>query len=699
MDVKLIEIVAPAGNAKSLEAAIEAGADSVYLGLKGFGARRRAQNFYLEELLEYIDYAHIKGVRLFLTLNTLMKDQEIEALYTNLKTIYERGIDAFIVQDIGVKNFLSQNFPEIEVHASTQTTAKNVADVRFLEKSGFKRVVLARENSIEDIIEIKKKCLAELEVFVSGAMCVCYSGKCYMSSFIGGRSGNRGLCAQPCRKIYTSEKEKGYLLSPKDQLFGVNEINLLRDAGVDSIKIEGRMKDEKYVYETVKYYRNLVDGIYGEAKTERIFNRGYSNGYFYGKNKTIINKEYSFDFGFLTALPLQNGKIKLLENLKCGDGITFSDKNKNVLSGTYVSKIVNNENEKIKEAFKGEEVFIGSIPKGCVEIYKNFDKKLNDDIEKEMNEYRKKCQIDIKLNIEAGKRAYIYAKAGNIETELITVMPEIAKKPMDIEYIGKKISEIGETAFIVKNIDIKYDGISFLPISLLKEMRNSLLEDLTKKIVVSFRRKKDTKAQIIEKNKLKDEIIESRLEITATCKTKIQEKKLLEIGVKVYTNEVIKSFGEVENVEKSVLDWTMNGFNSYTMEFYSKVKNIKTVYLSPELSFEDIKNIKMFGLKKGIVVYGNMKVMTIKEEILKDREKISNEEGDRFFIKKSEIGETEVYIERPLKVNKMILKNLEIDEVRFDFIDENPKDIENIIEEFKSGMQNQNIYNYEKGVL
>lgn len=699
MDVKLIEIVAPAGNAKSLEAAIEAGADSVYLGLKGFGARRRAQNFYLEELLEYIDYAHIKGVRLFLTLNTLMKDQEIEALYTNLKTIYERGIDAFIVQDIGVKNFLSQNFPEIEVHASTQTTAKNVADVRFLEKSGFKRVVLARENSIEDIIEIKKKCLAELEVFVSGAMCVCYSGKCYMSSFIGGRSGNRGLCAQPCRKIYTSEKEKGYLLSPKDQLFGVNEINLLRDAGVDSIKIEGRMKDEKYVYETVKYYRNLVDGIYGEAKTERIFNRGYSNGYFYGKNKTIINKEYSFDFGFLTALPLQNGKIKLLENLKCGDGITFSDKNKNVLSGTYVSKIVNNENEKIKEAFKGEEVFIGSIPKGCVEIYKNFDKKLNDDIEKEMNEYRKKCQIDIKLNIEAGKRAYIYAKAGNIETELITVMPEIAKKPMDIEYIGKKISEIGETAFIVKNIDIKYDGISFLPISLLKEMRNSLLEDLTKKIVVSFRRKKDTKAQIIEKNKLKDEIIESRLEITATCKTKIQEKKLLEIGVKVYTNEVIKSFGEVENVEKSVLDWTMNGFNSYTMEFYSKVKNIKTVYLSPELSFEDIKNIKMFGLKKGIVVYGNMKVMTIKEEILKDREKISNEEGDRFFIKKSEIGETEVYIERPLKVNKMILKNLEIDEVRFDFIDENPEDIENIIEEFKSGMQNQNIYNYEKGVL
>ena len=173
----------------------------------------------------------------------------------------------------------------------------------------------------------------------------------------------------------------------------------------------------------------------------------------------------------------------------------------------------------------------------------------------------------------------------------------------------------------------------------------------------------------------------------------------MEIGVKVYTNEVIKSFGEVENVEKSVLDWTMNGFNSYTMEFYSKVKNIKTVYLSPELSFEDIKNIKMFGLKKGIVVYGNMKVMTIKEEILKDREKISNEEGDRFFIKKSEIGETEVYIERPLKVNKMILKNLEIDEVRFDFIDENPEDIENIIEEFKSGMQNQNIYNYEKGVL
>ena len=214
-----MKIVGPAGNFEKLDAAIKAGANEVFLGLKGFGARRNNDNFNMQDLLDGIDYAHKKGVRVLLALNTIMKDMEIKSVYKNFKPIYEHGVDAVIVQDFGLIKFLKANFPNLCLHGSTQMTVSNYKEANFLKDLGLSRVVLARELSFEEIKEIRENTDIELEVFVSGSMCISYSGNCYVSSFIGGRSGNRGMCAYTCRKKFKDEEGKlSYFLSPNDQL-------------------------------------------------------------------------------------------------------------------------------------------------------------------------------------------------------------------------------------------------------------------------------------------------------------------------------------------------------------------------------------------------------------------------------------------------------------------------------------------------
>lgn len=702
MDVKVMEIVAPAGSAKALEAAIAAGADAVYLGLKGFGARRRAQNFLMDELLEYIDYAHIRGVRVFLTLNTLMKDIEIESLYSNIKGLYERGIDSFIVQDLGLFEFLKKNFQDIDIHASTQMSAKNGKEAEFLRVNGFKRVVLARELSFDLIEKVRKESSIELEVFVSGAMCVSYSGKCYMSSFIGGRSGNRGLCAQPCRKSYKSEKESGYFLSPKDQLLGEKEIKKLMEIGVNSIKIEGRMKDEKYVYETVKYYRNLIDGLNIKSGTEKLFNRGYEKGYFYGKNKNLINREYSFDFGFPAGKITQSGKVKLTDSIICGDGITYIDKEKNVISGEYVSRIINSNGEKVKESESEKEVLLGTIPEGTVEIYKTYDKRVNDAIESDMKKAKRRSGITAKLEINIGEKPILTLRRGllsiNVEGETLT---EEAKKPMDTYKIKEKLSEMGETEFFLSDAEILYDGKAFISFTSLKELRNEGIESLKKEIIEKSRRRKDEKGRFTDKagNRENSEYI-----VAALARNKEQEEILKKVGIeKIYRNysekNIAESLDEIEKENIKAVDWTMNIFNSYTYSFYKKFKNIETVYLSPELSYNEIGEINSYGKIKGAVVYGKMRVMKIESDILEDGTVIKNEERDSYKVVINSLGNSEIYMEKPLIADVDKLLDAGVGEIRFDFTDETDEEIENIVRDVLSGMIEKSEYNYEKGVF
>ncbi len=256
---KDFELLAPAGSLEILKGVIESGADAVYVGGSMFGARAYANNFTEEELLEAIDFAHLRGVKVYLTVNTLIKNSEFSKLYDYLLVYYKRGLDAVIVQDIGVVKAIHEYFPSMEIHTSTQMTVTGADGVRFLSQFGVTRVVMAREVSLAEMKRIHEETGMELEAFVHGALCYSYSGQCLFSSILGGRSGNRGRCAQPCRLPYTVEGKKDeYILSLKD-MCGIKALDKLRDAGVYSLKIEGRMKQLEYACGVVKYYRSYID--------------------------------------------------------------------------------------------------------------------------------------------------------------------------------------------------------------------------------------------------------------------------------------------------------------------------------------------------------------------------------------------------------------------------------------------------------
>jgi putative protease len=287
---KDFELLAPAGSLEILKGVIESGADAVYVGGSMFGARAYANNFTEEELLEAIDFAHLRGVKVYLTVNTLIKNSEFSKLYDYLLVYYKRGLDAVIVQDIGVVKAIHEYFPSLEIHTSTQMTVTGADGVRFLSQFGVTRVVMAREVSLAEMKRIHEETGMELEAFVHGALCYSYSGQCLFSSILGGRSGNRGRCAQPCRLPYTVEGKKDeYILSLKD-MCGIKALDKLHDAGVYSLKIEGRMKQLEYACGVVKYYRSYIDSKkpVSDADYDRIKelgNRcGFTDRYYFDHN-------------------------------------------------------------------------------------------------------------------------------------------------------------------------------------------------------------------------------------------------------------------------------------------------------------------------------------------------------------------------------------------------------------------------------
>jgi putative protease len=282
------ELLAPAGSPEILRAVIAAGADAVYVGGRSFGARAYADNFSEEALTESIDFAHLYGKKVYLTVNTLIKNQEMDKLYDYLLPYYERGLDAVLVQDLGAMRFIRENFPDLPVHTSTQMTVTGVEGARVLQQLGAERIVMAREVSLAEMKRIHDETGAELEAFVHGALCYCYSGQCLFSSMLGGRSGNRGRCAQPCRLPYSVDGKESYVLSLKD-LCGIESLDKLREAGVYSLKIEGRMKQLSYAAGVVSVYRKAIDtGSVTKADLKKLSELGsrcgFTDAYYYRKN-------------------------------------------------------------------------------------------------------------------------------------------------------------------------------------------------------------------------------------------------------------------------------------------------------------------------------------------------------------------------------------------------------------------------------
>lgn len=503
--MKKVELLSPAGNKESLIAAVNAGADAVYLGGSKFSARSYAANFGIRELEEVVDFCNLRDVKVYIAVNTLVKDGETEEFLSYISALRCMGVSALILQDLGMITLIHRYFPDMEVHVSTQMTVSTVDDVEFLKAFNIRRIVVSRELSISEIQTIKEATHVEIEAFVHGALCLCYSGKCYFSSMNGGRSGNRGACAQPCREEYESSRlEQGkYLLSPKD-LNTVRELQKMIDGGVDSLKIEGRMKRMEYVFLVTRSYRRALDALQSGRKTDfadldaqlsKVFNRSFTGGYILGNHgEAIINTLFQKPRGSEVAQVLgwdgrkKRLKIKLLDDLHKGDGLTI---------GEYVGRILKGKDVCTK-AVKGEVVeldCIKEIASGTV-LYKTYDEEFMSRLNQEMLQ-EKRLPLQMKIWLKKGsspkihcclKRTFEEMEDVHVECNLSYEIEPAEKISLTKEKIRMQLSKTGEYPFYAEEIEIEMDDDIHLPIKILNELRRKALEELCQKKIASFKK-------------------------------------------------------------------------------------------------------------------------------------------------------------------------------------------------------------------
>lgn len=522
-----MELLAPAGTYDAFLAAIENGADAVYLGGKMLNARQFAGNFDDEELERALDYAHTRDARVFLTMNTLVLDTEMQEALEYAARVYEKGVDAFIVQDLGLAANLKRLIPQAAIHASTQMTIYSKEGIQALETMGFSRVVLARELSLPEIKEICGETSQEIEVFVHGALCICYSGQCLMSSMIGGRSGNRGRCAQPCRLPYSIHKDgrelkNGYLLSPKDICY-IDHLAELMEAGVTSLKIEGRMKSPEYVASVVGTYRKYLDMIYQQRNLPKSkiskgngpeiagedmhrllqsFNRGgFSKGYLFGKRgpgMMAYEKPKNWGTQLGTVISQDSGtnsvRIKLENTLGMGDGIEIWSGNPFKESpGGIITKIVK-DGQQVRRAYEGDTVWV-SVIKGNVDrgsrVYKTSDREMLDEAAASFARGSRKSNIKARFTLRFGQAPVLTLSDGygNSAEAKGEQLPEKAtNKPLTKERIEEQLRKMGSTPFQVSELTVDMDDDIVIPVSELNNIRRKAAGLLESKRVLSFKK-------------------------------------------------------------------------------------------------------------------------------------------------------------------------------------------------------------------
>jgi len=511
------ELLAPAGSMESLKAAVNNGCDAVYLGGKLFSARQFAGNFSLEELEEACDYCHLRGVKVYVTINTLYKDEELKELLGFVGKLYKMGVDALIIQDSGAAKLIRENYADLPLHASTQMTANSLEDVRYLESLGFSKIVLSRELSLEEISEITQQAEAEIETFIHGALCVCYSGQCLMSSILGGRSGNRGRCAQTCRLPYTLYKgadklQEGYLLSPKD-IQTVTILPQLIEAGIASLKIEGRMKNPEYVAGVTGIYRKYIDLYFDDPDhyqvssedikaLTQLFNRGgFTEGYYTsagGKDMMSIErpKTWGLKVGIVDSyIPKHNRvTIRTREALVPGDGIEiWTAKEPHV--GTNISK-ASKAGEVISLAIEGE------IQKNDV-VYRTYGKALNDALRKTWEKDSRKKSIWGLLKAKKGQplALQLWDMSGSNIYVTGDMVESAANQPTSLEKLKQQIEKMGATSFVLEALEIDGDDDIYVSVGALNQLRRMAVEALEEAILKKSKRQEVQKGIKEEKEK------------------------------------------------------------------------------------------------------------------------------------------------------------------------------------------------------
>lgn len=657
------ELLAPAGDMAALKAAVSAGANAIYLGYDEFSARAKAKNFNREELEEAIDYAHLRDVDIYVTFNILIADFEVKRAMKSVKMLYDIGVDALILQDIGIAAKIRKDFPDFELHASTQMAVNNYYGAKFLKEMGFSRVVLARETPIFEIEKIKELDL-DVETFIHGALCVSYSGECLMSSMIGGKSGNRGECAQACRRSYEiidfdGEKlaNRLYYLSPKD-LNTLDDVAKIIRAGGYSLKIEGRMKNPEYVYTVVSSYKKSLEGKLREEDREdtlQVFNRGFTKGLFNGDfGRDFISYDRpdnrGIEIGRVIEVGRNSAKIIFDQDVYPGDGLEFNSSKKRF----------GMKSRDFYEAGKTYQVELFKRPLENSTINRTYSKKLYEKIDEKIDSYDYKRKVCVDLKIKIGEKPVIYLKSDDLEgTYILDRLVEPAKKAgLERERVVENISKTGDSIFELDGINLDLDDNAFLPISAINELRREGLKILEDKILSGSieRVKVDNKLEG-HKNNLKREkslvkVFFNKFEdLKRTDLNKIDEiiirAKDLEKFKKSYGNREVSiyldkfySYDELERLRTYILknknikglwinnlseyyifkddglelnaDLGLNIFNRISLDFFKEL-GFKSATLSPEMNSGQIQNIiKGEDMEVNVISYGRVPVMTMK---------------------------------------------------------------------------------------
>lgn len=659
------ELLAPAGDMAALKAAVSAGANAVYLGYDEFSARAKAKNFNKEELREAINYAHLRDVKIYVTFNILIADFEIKRAMESVKMLYDIGIDALILQDLGIAREIRKNFQDFEVHASTQMAVNNFYGAKFLKEMGFSRVVLARETPLFELEKIKELDI-DVETFIHGALCVSYSGECLMSSMIGGKSGNRGECAQACRKSYEildfDKNKLGkrlYYISPKD-LNTLDDVAKIINSGGYSLKIEGRMKNPEYVYTVVSSYKkSLENKLSQEDKedTEQVFNRGFTKGLFNGDfGNDFISSDRpdnrGVEVGKVIDARKNYAKVIFDEDVFEGDGLEFISS-----SGRFGMR-----SNSFYEANIPHEINLFKAPILNSKINRTFSKKLYEKVDEKIENFDYKRELYIDLRIKIGERPLIKVKSGDLSAnfELDRVVEVAKKSGLDRDRVIENISKTGDSIFQVKNIDLDLDDNAFLPISAINELRREATKILEDKILNGLidrfeienilenkkfeKQNKDKKSKIkVFFNKFKDLENSSLNDIDEII---IRAKDLEKFNKKFKSREVsiyldkFYSYYELENLREYILknqnvrgiwvnnlseyyifkddgleingDIGLNVFNRLTSNFFRDL-GLNSITLSPELNSSQIQKIvNKNDAELNLISYGRLPVMTMK---------------------------------------------------------------------------------------
>ncbi|MGL5507520.1 MAG: DUF3656 domain-containing U32 family peptidase, partial [Paraclostridium sp.] len=673
------ELLAPVGSFEALKAAVQNGANAVYLGGKEFSARASANNFDRDELREAVRYAHIRGVQVFVTTNTLRKQNEIEEFLEYIKYLYDIDVDAIILQDIGMAKLVKELLPDFEIHASTQMVAHSLEDVLYLQGIGFDRVVLARELNIQEIEHICKNSNVDIEVFVHGALCVCYSGQCLMSSMIGNRSGNRGRCAQPCRQKYelidinsgeVINTDGDYLLSPKD-LNAIQDIDKVIEAGVHSLKIEGRMKRPEYVATVISSYRKTIDEYLETKKINisddtmnnlyTIFNRKFTKGYLFGDvGEGIMNSNRPNNIGLYIGKVLDYNrkakrlKVKLENTLKKGDGIN--------IGGGTIGRIIKSNGDIATIGYNGETIeldFIGEAKKNQI-IYKTSDSDLLNTVQKTFEEDNEniKVNIDAKIEIKLGNKPIltVFDKLGNLASiEGDKEVEQAMKVALTEEKVIAQISKLGNTSYIVDNIIVDIDDNASLPISILNQMRRDAIDGLSEeRVKIKNREYKNNTVVYNPKEIIRDDEIKIRVKVKNIEQLEsianypeidavyYEDINTLDNAISIANEnninlvysiprilrnndyKILNKLDKTSNIsvqtgnlgcvnlfkDKEIyIDYYLNAFNSETVNHY-KNEGAKTICISQELNLTEIKEtLKYTDAEIESVVYGYTPLM------------------------------------------------------------------------------------------